>query len=226
MKRSTFATRVSTGDETAVRQEQLGHVYWIGGGSAAGKSTIARRIAAAHNLVLYSTDETMSDHARRITASDCPFLHQFMTMDMDERWLNRSPTVMFETFHWFKGEGFSLIVDDLLRLPGNSGVLVEGFRLLPMLVNPFLAQPERAVWLLPSPDFRQAVFDSRGGSAWRFLGKTSEPEKALSNLLERDRMFTDQLRAETQNLSLHTIEVISSMTEDDLAERVTEAFGL
>jgi len=40
-----------------------------------------------------------------------------MTMDMDERWVNRSPQAMLETFHWFRGEGFSMIIEDILRLP-------------------------------------------------------------------------------------------------------------
>ncbi len=38
-------------------------------------------------------------------------------MDMDERWVHRNPETMLETFHWFRGEGFGLIVEDLLRLP-------------------------------------------------------------------------------------------------------------
>jgi shikimate kinase len=44
---------------------QLSHIYWIGGGSGAGKSTIARRVAAEHGLRLYETDAMMSDHGRR-----------------------------------------------------------------------------------------------------------------------------------------------------------------
>jgi len=68
---------------------QLGHVYWIGGGSASGKSTIARRLAAEHGLRLYSTDDAMSDHAGRSKTEDGPFLAEFTAMDMDERWVNR-----------------------------------------------------------------------------------------------------------------------------------------
>lgn len=45
-------------------------------------------------------------------------------------------------------------------------------------------------------------------------------------LLERDRMFTELLREETKRLELPAIEIDASMTEDDLAERVTETFGL
>ena len=75
--------------DTALR-ERLRHVYWIGGGSGAGKSTIARRLAARHGLRLYATDEVMADHARRGVLADNPFLAAFAAMDMDERWVSRS----------------------------------------------------------------------------------------------------------------------------------------
>jgi 2-phosphoglycerate kinase len=201
----------------------MNNVYWIGGGSGAGKSTIARRLAAQHGLHVYVTDDVMSDHTGRITPQDSPFLRQFAAMDMDERWLNRSPETMLETFHWFRGEGFGLIIEDLQRLPSDRRVVVEGFRLLPHLVKPFLDEPGHAVWLLPTPEFRRAAFDSRG-SLWKIAGRTSDPELALRNLLERERMFTEHLYKETKRLGLPVIEVDTSVTEDDLARRVTEAF--
>ena len=206
--------------------EQLQHVYWIGGASAAGKSTIARRIAAQYGLRVYATDDVMPDHAARSSAADCPLLHQFMAMDMDERWLNRSPKTMLDTFHWFRGEAFEFIVDDLLSLPREPGIVVEGLRLLPHLVQPLLSVEAHAVWLLPTPEFRQRVIERRGGSSWAFLAKTSNPEIAVGNLLERDRLFTDMLREETARLGLHGIEVDTTTSEDDLAKRVTNMFGV
>jgi hypothetical protein len=104
-------------------------------------------------------------------------------------------------------------------------VIVEGFRLLPGLVKPLLAEPSRAVWLLPTPDFRRAALERRG-SLWGIAGKASDPEKALGNLLDRDRMFTERLHEETKHLGLHAIEVDATMTADNLAEHVTTAFGL
>ena len=59
-----------------------------------------------------------------------------------------------------------------------------------------------------------------------FLARTSDPRRALRNLLERDRMFTDALRDETARLEMPVIEVDATMTEDDLARRVADAFGL
>ena len=60
--------------QSAALRKRLRHVYWIGGGSGAGKSTIARRLAAGHGLRRYATDEVMADHGRRSTPADSPFL--------------------------------------------------------------------------------------------------------------------------------------------------------
>jgi 2-phosphoglycerate kinase len=211
--------------DAAALRARLRRVYWLGGGSGAGKSTIARRIAAEHGMHVYATDDVMPDHASRSTPEDAPYLRRFKTMDMDERWVNRSPETMLKTFHWFRGEGFRLIVDDLLRLPAETDVIAEGFRLLPHLVKPLLSEASHAVWLLPTPEFRKAAFDIRG-TAWDMPGKTSDPELALRNLLKRDRLFTERLVEEAKRLELPVIEVDTAMTEDELTRQVTQAYGL
>ncbi|MEU2270575.1 hypothetical protein ABZ568_30035 [Streptomyces olindensis] len=205
---------------------QLRHVYWIGGGSGAGKSTIARRLASRHGWRLYATDEVMGDHTRRATAREAPLLHAFLAMDMDERWVNRPPETMLETFHWFRGEAFGLIVEDLLRMPRDRCVVVEGFRLLPRLVRPLLATPGHAVWLLPTPGFREAVFRDRAAAGGSFLERTGDPARARRNLALRDELFTRDLRAETARLRLPALTVDGTLTEDRLAERVADVFGL
>jgi hypothetical protein len=205
-------------------QAALRHVRFIGGGSGAGKSTVARRIAANHDIRLYHT-EPLSKYADRTTAADAPLLHGFLAMDMDERWLNRSPQVMLSTFHGFQGEQFDLLVDDLLRLPQKPPVLVDGFTLLPRLVAPLLSGRGQAVWLIPTPEFRRLAFDSRG-STWDIPRKTSDPDRALANLVERDRLFTDALLREASVLDLPVIRVDLGLGIDDLAARVAEVLGL
>lgn len=200
---------------------RLRHVRWLGGGSGAGKSTVAWRLAERYGLRLYATDDVMGAHARRTTPDDAPLLAAFLGMDADERWVNRSPQTMLETFHWFHGEGFGLIVEDLLGLPSDTGVIVEGFRLLPDLVAPYLSVPGQAVWLLPTPAFRRAAFARRDG----FWNQTGDPARALRNLLERDRMFTDRLAAQTRRLGLRTIRVDDSTSQNALAEHVWRHFA-
>lgn len=219
-----MGAEVDQAADAATLPERLRHVYWIGGGSGAGKSTITRRLADRFGWYMYATDEMMPDHARRLSPGAAPYLDQFKSMDMDERWVNRAPEAMLETFHWFRGEGFDLIVEDLLHLPVDTGVIAEGFRLLPHLVAPLLADRSHAVWLLPTPEFRELAFDSRG-TAWEIPRKTSDPERARRNLLERDRMFTERLVEEAQRLGLPTIPIDTGISEDEQVEQVARGFG-
>lgn len=208
-----------------VRSGDLKHIRWLGGGSGAGKSTVARRLAAAHGAMLYDTDEAMAAHAKRCSPLLCPSLAAFVRMSMDERWVDRTPQVMLETLHWYNGEAFDLIVEDLLDMPRDRQILVEGFRLLPRLVSPLLGELKRAVWLLPTDSFRRYAFDARG-STMDIPNRTSSPSQALTNLLKRDALFTERLRFETEKLGLRSITVDESMGKVDLTEQVSDVlFG-
>jgi hypothetical protein len=206
-------------------RDRLRHVRWIGGGSGGGKSVLAQRLAAQYDLRLYALDDVMGAHAARTTAADSPRLHEFIAMDMDQRWLLRPPEVMLDTFHWYRGEGFGLIVEDLLALPDDRIVIVEGFRALPELVQPLLSFAGQAVWLLPTADFREYAFDKRD-TKWQIAGKTSDPPTALANLLERDHRFTERLRAESARLGLPVLEVSATISEDEVAGQVAELMRL
>jgi Shikimate kinase len=185
-------------------KSRLRHVYWIGGGSGAGKSTIAKRLANKYNLRLYSTDETIREHDLRTPPEERPLGCAFSEMDIDERWVNRSPEMMLNTFHFFQGECFDRIVEDLLEFPSDCPIVVEGFRLLPDRVKPLLDVPKQGVWLLPTPEFRRAAFESRGG-LWTIAGKTSDPGRGLRNLLVRDGLFTQRLREEARMAGLRSL---------------------
>src|SRR5262249_49977033 len=51
---------------------------------------------------------------------------------------------------------------DLLALPADQGIIAEGFRLLPHVVKSLLHDSSHGVWLIPTPEFRLAAFESRG----------------------------------------------------------------
>jgi len=167
----------------------------------------------------------MSRHARALSAEEAPYLGRFRAMTMDERWVDRSPQVMLDTFHWYRGEGFDLIVDDLLRLPPSPPVVVEGFRLLPHLVAPLLSDVPRAVWILPTPAFRRAAIESRG-TTWDIASRTSDPARALENLLARDHLFTMRVGADARRLGLQVLDVDVGTTPEDLVTRVAALLHL
>lgn len=201
----------------------LGHVRWIGGGSGAGKSTLAEKLARHHGAFHFATDDVMQDHVDRCLPDLAPNASAFMQMDMDERWLNRSPKTMLDSFHWFKGEGFDFIIEDLLALPSDKPVIAEGFRLLPKRVKPLLSSARNAVWLLPTPDFRERAFDARG-RIWDIPRQTSDPGRALANLLTRDAMFTERLIQEVGEMGLEGIVVDGTETEDETYGHLKKRF--
>ena len=178
---------------------------------------MARILAARHGLALYDPDAAMTDHAVRLGRREAPLLHRFLAMDMDARWATRSPAEMLRTFHWFAGEGFALIESDLAAMPGP--VIAEGFRILPRLVPP----GARAAWLLPIPAFRRRAMEARG-TLWDIPRRTSDPERALANILTRDALFTDRLRAEAP--PDRTLQVDGTLPAEALATRVGAMLGL
>lgn len=190
----------------------------------ASRSSLAA-LAAEYGLRVYQSDGTLSDHARRSNPIDHPLMHEFRAMHMDERWVNRSPSVMLETFHGFQGEMFEFIVDDLLPLPADPPIVAEGFRLLPRLVAPLLSRTDQAVWLVPAPEFRRAAFEARGFT-WEIPRKTSDPQRALANLLARDALFTAQITTEATAMSLPVIAVDGDRSIDDVTRLVGQALRL
>jgi hypothetical protein len=129
------------------------------------------------------------------------------------------------SFHAFHGECLNLVIEDVLALPDDTTVLVEGFSLLPRLIAPLLGRREQAIWLLPSTAFRRAAFDARG-STWVIPNKTSDPQRALENLLARDALFTEELRVQTAAFQLPSIDVDGSLTIEDSVALVGHALGL
>lgn len=201
----------------------LSHVRWLGGGSGAAKSTVARALGDRYGVDVVSTDQSMADHAARLSPSRAPALQRFTAMTMDERWVLRSPEEMFATFHWFRGEGFELVVEDLRRRPTDRIVVVEGFRLLPRLVRPLLTAATDALWLLPTPEFRRRAFAARG-STLAIAGRTSDPPRALANLLARDALFTDSLAAELPPTQVQVVD--GNLPVADLVDRVARRWNV
>ena len=204
---------------------RLRHIRWIGGGTGAGKSTVARRLAEKYGFRLYHCDDMQSAHTARSNPTDHPMLHAFIAMTMDERWVKRTPQEMFHTFHGFHGEGFGLILEDVLDQPTDAPVLVEGYKLLPRLVAPLLSRPDQAVWLIPTPSFRRTAFESRG-SLWKIAGRTSDPEMALANLLARDELYTEEVKRQAVAKPLTIIEVSGDESIDGLTTRVAQCLGI
>jgi len=64
-------------------------------------------------------------------------------------------------------EEFPLILEELLALPRSEPHLAEGAALLPACVLPFLLEPQRAIWIVPTAEFQLHHYGVEHGQKMR-----------------------------------------------------------
>jgi hypothetical protein len=132
----------------------LGHLLWIGGPPAAGKTSVAQRIARRHGLRYYNADTRTWEHRDRALRSGNVAAQRWEAMSAEERWVGSSPAEMLEmSLHRDRGR---MVIDDLCALPTAPLIVADGSVLPPAVVSSGLAERSRAVWLMPTPDFQRA----------------------------------------------------------------------
>jgi hypothetical protein len=203
----------------------LGHVLWIGGSPCAGKTSISDRLAQTYQLQVYHFDRTEREHiARRIAQGDAR-LTAFLSQSMDERWLKRSPEVMAQSVISFWTERFHQVLEDLLALPQAPGIIAEGPGLFPECVFPCLSHPHQAIWLVPTDAFCTAIRQHRHAAGIDGFQQTSDPERAVRQLIERDHLLARYVKQQTEALHLPLYEVDGNRSLDEMTRLVEQHFA-
>jgi hypothetical protein len=145
----------------------------------------------------------------------------FLAMSMDERWVDRNPAAMAEMEVIEFRERFEMVLEDLATLSAYR-VVADGFGLLPELVAPLLADRRQAIFLLPTPAFREWSLTQRG---WVTLDGTSDPDRARANKLARDASLTEHVRRTAAAFGLAVIEIDGSRLLADVTAEVERRFA-
>jgi hypothetical protein len=191
----------------------LHHVLWIGGPGGSGKTTIARRIARRHGFRLYSADTRTWEHRDRAIAQGNEAAIRWEALTPHERWVESTSADLFAmSLH---RERVEMVVDDLRGLPTSPLVVAEGTPVAPSLVSSKVADRARAVWLLPTPEFRRARVFERGGERpsdrlYALVGDEIAREAALH---DAPALLVDGTRGIRETLAL-----VEGLFADALAE--------
>ncbi len=203
--------------------QRLGHVLWLGGGTGAGKTSIATALAEGEGLQPYYLDfHDARDHSERTHADRYPAMDAFRSMSMDERWVLRTPEEMARSVIASSRELMSMVIEDLLARPSDVPIIAEGPWLFPEYVASLLGYDEQGIWLTPTPQFRARALRARG---WVTVEGTSDGDQARANRLARDGLLTDHVRRSAQALGLRTVEVDGTRSLAEMTALVAEHFA-
>ena len=190
--------------------EELRHVLWIGGGSRSGKTTIARRLARRYGLRWYSADAQTWRHRDLAVAAGHPAALRFESLSLEER-AEATPAELLEMgLHAERGP---MVVDDVRGLPRVPLVVAEGSTVPPFLVSRAIAARDRAVWLLPTPEFGAARINVRDA-----------PEPVRPLLRETWRLGIELIEREVAEHRAPALVVDGSRDLDEVTAEVESRF--
>jgi len=198
------------------------HVFWLGGSACAGKTTIARHLAAAHGLTRYSCDDHFEEHRQRADPARHPSFHRLMDIPMEELW-SQPAEVQAEELLAFYSDEWEMILEDLGVI--EQPVLVEGVGLLPERIAALGPKPLRALWLIATADFRRQIYPKRGDLVQGLLSHCAEPEAAFVRWMERDDRIAKYLEDEARCHGLNVLTVDGGRSIEETARAVAGRLG-
>ena len=202
----------------------LDRMYWIGGSPCAGKSTVARLLADAHDLVAVECDRDSEARLTAMAAAELPAHTELTGLGTCQR-LARPPQWQADLEVAFYREQFDFLRGELAGLATSRPVVVEGADLLPELLVALGVLPQRSVWVVPTPEFQLRYYSTR---AWvrPYLAGCPEPERAFTNWMRRDMIFAEYVTRTARQHGGTVLVVDGSAPVEATAERVARHFGL
>lgn len=194
-------------------------VLWLGGSACAGKTTVARRLAAERGLTLYSCDEHFEAHRRRADPARHPHFHRLMNAPMETLWAQPA-AVQAEWLLRFYADEMEMVLDDLRTLSGL--VLAEGVGLLPERLAAVCPEPRRALWLISTPAFRRQAYPERGPFVQELLRRCADPAGAFSRWMERDDRIARHLAEEAGRHGMEILTVDGGRSVEETVRTVAE----
>ena len=201
-------------------------VFWIGGSTFSGKSTVSGILARRHGLEVLSCDDELPRHMGEAVLSDQPTLHLFSRMT-DLPLLLLPTDLLAESLRAMAREQLEVILGELADRDTSSPLLVEGAAVLPECLVPRLSEEHRAVWLVASESFLLTRYRSaRESLVAGTLAGYEDPERAFRGWMDRDLAFSAMVRRQLDELDLLSLEVDGTRPPEDIADEVARRFRL
>jgi hypothetical protein len=216
-------------EEAEQWKRELAHVRWIGGPPDAGKSTVTLLLESLYNVNIYRMDGHEREHIERADPERFPrnaALFEHVNRDETgffESWVHTPPAEQATNVRLTWIERIPMICEDLQALPRDTICIAEGPGFYPDAIRPLLNDPHQAAWLIPTERFKRESHARREKSAWR--DRTSNPDLALRNHIERDVLCAADYRSEFRARDF-AVEIDGSIPAETIARHLAKWFGL
>lgn len=180
-------------------------IYWLGGSTCAGKTTISNILSEKYGFIVYHCDEYLAKHIEKSNAQEHPNLNRVTKIS----WNDILSMKVDEYLKWTIGlynEEFKMILEDLYKLSEGKPILVEGVGLFPELINNVISDIDHAILLVADDVFyRKHQMDRK--ELFERIRECTNPEQALENYINYDLAMGRYIINDAKRLGLSVIEV-------------------
>lgn len=206
-----------------VIKEYLKNVYFITGTPCGGKTTISRKLAQKHNLLVYDIDEQFANHRKISNSTFQPSMN--MVFENADEFFGRT---VEEYKKWLidnTREQLDFVLLDLIRLSQNQKVLCDCH--LTMEEAEKFTEVSKIVFLIKEPSNLVDDYcnrpDHQGFSD--FIKSTSDTEKAKATCNATLKSLNEKRCNDIKNSDYFWIERTPKSTVRETVEKVEQHFG-
>ncbi|HPJ90245.1 MAG TPA: hypothetical protein PLO84_14100, partial [Thermotogota bacterium] len=202
----------------------INRTYFIGGSPCSGKSTVSELLSQEYLLHYYKVDDHDSEHLKRIIPEKHPLLCKWQNPNWNELWMRPVEIQVGEEFQIYR-ERFEMIMDDLLSLPEDHGIIVEGAALIPDLMQEYKVPTDRLIYMIPTKDFQVKKYSEREFIKY-ILAECNEPDTAFKNWMERDHQFGQIVTAQAKVYGYKILSIDGSTSIENTISSIKRHFFL
>lgn len=197
-------------------------VYYIGGSPCSGKSTVAEVIARKYDISYFKVDDFLDGYTEMGEKNKKPICVKQKQMSPEQIWMREAQIQHLEELQYYT-EIFEYVMNDINQISNKNGIITEGAAYLPDLIRCCNISPQHYINLTPTPEFQINHFRKRPFVPMVLHG-CSDEEKAFMNWMDRDILFANTVRQQSEEMGYKTLINDGMSSIEELVKKVCNHF--